>query len=97
MNEGLDLALQKLKSYIFDDPSVQEYLKLKDIIYNDPNLIEMRNKIKYLKKCDINEEQKKEYLELIQEYNRSPLIVQFKNVSEDVYNLLNEIKKEIES
>jgi len=97
MNKDITKSLKLVKDDIYDEPCVQKYLRLKNLIDKSSRLNKLYMQIKYLQKCDCNIEEKKKYYSLLKEYNEDPLIIEFNNISEQVYNLLNEIKEEIES
>lgn len=94
---NLDEAITNLKKDLLDDPLIKRYLSLEKLVNSSKELNELKKEIDYLKKCDISEEDKLKYKELMKKYNNDPLIIEFKNVSDEVYNLLNEIKEEIEN
>lgn len=71
---------------------VNEYFKLKKIIGESKYIQNLDNEIKYYQKCKMNDEEKNKYLELLDTYNNDPLIVQYKNVREEVEIILSEIK-----
>ena len=96
MNNEIKNALSKVKEDLFNEKIVQEYIKLKEIIENSEELSNLHKKISYLQKCQPTEDEKEEYFKLLKQYNENPLIVQFKSISDEVYDLLEEIKKEIE-
>ena len=97
MNKTLDEAIFLVSKDLMEDPLIQKYLSLEKLMENSPELIELKREINYLKKCDIKEEDKLKYQYLTKKYNSDPLVIEFKNISDEVYNLLNEIKEELES
>lgn len=96
MNEGFLENLKNLKIFIFSRDIVKEYFSLKDLIENNYELNKLKKKIKYLKKCQMNEKDKKFIQDLLNEYNSNPLIVNFKTIQFELVQLLEEIKTEIE-
>lgn len=96
MTKELDEAIQNTKKEILNEPVVQDYLRLKKLIESSSYLTNLEKEIKYLQKCNPTEEEKEKYFSLLKKYNEDPLVIQFKNISEDVYNFLEEVKKELE-
>lgn len=96
MNNEIKESLNKVKKDLLNEPVVQEYLRLKELILESDELSKLKKRISFLQKCHPSEEEKDEYYKLLNEYNNNPLIIQFKSVSDDVCNLLEEVKKELE-
>ncbi len=96
MNSEILKNIKELQNDILDEPLIKKYIVLKEIYDNSIELKSLRNKIKSLKNCHIKDEEKVEYYRILKEYNNNPLVIEFKNVSDDVCNFLEEIKKEIE-
>ena len=96
MNSEIKESLNKVKKDLLDEPIVQEYIRLKELIFKSDELSNLKKCISFLQKCNPSEEEKEEYYKLLNEYNKNPLIIQFKSVSDDVCDLLEEIKKELE-
>ena len=96
MNNDIKESLNKVKKDLLNEPIVKEYLRLKELILESDELSKLKKRISFLQKCHVSEEEKDEYYKLLNEYNNNPLIIQFKSVSDDVCNLLEEIKKELE-
>jgi cell fate (sporulation/competence/biofilm development) regulator YmcA (YheA/YmcA/DUF963 family) len=97
MSKEIDEAIEKIKGDIDNDPLIMRYLKLEELISSSESLNSLKKEIDFLKKCNINEEEKVKYKDLLNKYNSDPLVIEFKNISDEVYNLLEEIKEEIES
>ena len=96
MNNDIKESLNKVKKDLLNEPIVKEYVRLKELILESDELSKLKKRISFLQKCHVSEEEKDEYYKLLNEYNNNPLIIQFKSVSDDVCNLLEEIKKELE-
>ena len=92
MNKVSDSILE-LKETIFKEPTVQEYLTLKKAIKESEELIKLQEDILYFNKNNQSMKAK----ELMEIYNSHPLIVNYNNVKDDVNDLLNEIKAELEN
>lgn len=93
---SLDEALKSLNAELKGNPLIEKYQRLNKLIHESDELTRMRNEISFLQKCDDNEEEKQRYYDLLSIYNKNPLIIEFKNTSNDVYNLLMEIKDNLE-
>ena len=96
MNNDIKESLNKVKKDLLNEPIVKEYVRLKELILESDELSKLKKRISFLQKCHVSEEEKDEYYKLLNEYNNNPLIIQFKSVSDDVCDLLEEIKKELE-
>jgi len=97
MSKEIDETVETIKDDLLNDPLIIRYLELEKLISSSESLNSLKKEIDYLKKCNINEEEKIKYKNLLEQYNSNPLVNEFKNVSDDVFNLLEEIKEEIES
>lgn len=93
MNEEIYDLLLILKKDILEEPIIVEYLRLEKIINNSPEISSLRKKIEFLKKCNVDEQEKEQYYNLLKEYNSNPLVIQYNNISSDVMDFLDEIKK----
>lgn len=96
MNNEIKEKLNIVKKDLLDEPIVQEYLRLKELVLKSDELSNLKKQISFLQKCNPTNEEKEEYYRLLNEYNNNPLVIQFKSVSEDVCDLLEEVKKELE-
>ena len=96
MNNEIKNALNKVKEDLFNEEIVQEYIRLKEVIEKSEELSNLQKRISFLQKCNPTNDEKEEYYKLLKQYNENPLIIQFKNISDEVYDLLEEIKKELE-
>jgi len=97
MSKEIDETIETIKDDLLNDPLIIRYLELEKLISSSESLNSLKKEIDHLKKCNINEEEKIKYKNLLEQYNSNPLVNEFKNVSDDVFNLLEEIKEEIES
>jgi len=97
MNKEIDEAIESIKDDLLNDPLINRYLELEELISSSESLNSLKKEINYLKKCNINEEEKIKYKNLLKQYNNNPLVTEFRNVSDEVFNLLEEIKEELES
>lgn len=97
MSKEIDETIETIKDDLLNDPLIIRYLELEKLVSSSEYLNSLKKEIDYLKKCNINEEEKIKYKNLLEQYNSNPLVNEFKNVSDDVFNLLEEIKEEIES
>ncbi|MFA6755935.1 MAG: YlbF family regulator [Bacilli bacterium] len=96
MNKEIKDNIDNLKSELMNDPTILEFLDLKKEVENDRVLKNLRNKIQFLKDCKMNDEQKNNYNKLLDEYNKNPLVINYKRAEENAYDLLNEIKDNLE-
>ena len=96
MNKEIKESLNKIKEDLLSEQIVQEYIRLKELIEKSDELSSLRKHISYLQNCHPSDENRKEYYKLLKQYNNNPLVIQFRSVSDEVYDLLEEIKKELE-
>lgn len=97
-------VLARLKTSLNEEPLVQEYFMAKDLVFNDPFLLNLAEKIKALQKeitrnvLDINKHQAltNEYQKLKAEYDTHPYVVNYNALLCDVNELLSELKSIIE-
>lgn len=97
MNKNIEKTTLELKDELVKNPLIDKYIRLKKLIEESSELNKLKSQLEYLKKCDMSEEDKIKYRELMKEYSSNPLIVEFNNINEAVVDLLNEIKEEIEN
>ena len=97
----LEKNLQEVHSILFDEPLVKEYLSLKKQIESSEYLSSLQKEIiiheKEMTKNANDEEvyfkEKEIYEDLKSKFDNDPLIINFKNVSEDLLYILNEVKQ----
>ncbi len=85
---NVDKCLDDLYEELINYPVVKEYLRLKDLYNKDEELKELRKEIARLKQEGKDEEHKN----LLEAYNRHPLVNNYFASREEVRNLLLEIK-----
>lgn len=85
---NLDVLLEQLKTALDNNEEIKEYLSLKEIVENDPELKKMRQEIARL----TNEGKVEEKNNLIETYNSHPIVVNYNESRTEVINLLNQIK-----
>ena len=90
MDKVIKLA-QELNQELISLPEMKEYLRLKELYHNDQELKELRENIARLK----NENKEEERNNLLQIYNRHPLVNNYFMAKEEVMAILNEIQKEL--
>ena len=101
---NFEIALNSLKDELFSLNEVKEYFRLKDEIENNAELKDLLLSIgKYQRlmatNIDNNEEYsfaKENYELAMKKYKNHPLIVNFENVKEEVYQIILQIKQIIE-
>ena len=85
-----------LKNEIVNSSLYKEYLYLKKSISEEKTLQKCFNLQKFLQKCDITLEEKRQYDEANKIINSSPLVSNFKMIENDLRNTLIEIKEILE-
>ncbi|MEA5061305.1 MAG: YlbF family regulator [Erysipelotrichaceae bacterium] len=96
----MDKVIEKanlLRDYLNSLPEIKEYLSLKRIVEDDSLLKELRNHIIDLETRFRNgEDVGSEMKEAKKEYDSNPIVVNYKQSSDTVLALLDEIKRTIE-
>lgn len=87
MDKIIEEALS-LRQEINNLPEIKEYLRLKNLFENDESLKEMRYNIAKLKSED-KEEERKNLLDL---YNKHPLVNNYEIAKQEAIDILNTIK-----
>lgn len=101
MNNNFEQAVAKLKTIIDEEPLIVEYRRLKTLIENDEEIKEIQEKVVFYqkemcKKMDDDEKYlhaKEEYEKYEKVYRNHPLVINFKELQQDVFEFLNEIKQ----
>lgn len=104
MNNKIKEHVDDLKSSLLEDELVKEYLSLKKEVYENEYLESLREKIKTAQKNMAKsllddgdyEAYKKEYESLMEEYKSHPIVHNYENISEQIKDLLLEIKDILE-
>ena len=97
----LEKKLQEVHSILFDEPFVKEYLSLKKQIESSEYLSSLQKEIvmhekemtKNVNDDDIYFKEKEIYEDFKSKFDNDPLIINFKNVSEELLDILNEVKQ----
>lgn len=87
MNNQLNEKVLTLKTQLYEEEVVKEYLRLKKIFYENEELSLMRKEIATLYSLKKYEEHKK----LKEEYENIPLVKNFYTLKEELYDLFKEI------
>jgi len=98
---NINLLLKDAKNELYSEPVVQEYFSLRQAIENDKELTELiaKRKEHQLLMCKnenndaIYFENKDKYESLDSLIKENPLMINFKQVEEEVYELLLQVKK----
>lgn len=96
----MDKVIEKanrLRDYLNNLPEIKEYLLLKQIVEEDPSLKELRNHIIDLETRFRNGEDVSDEMKTAKKkYDSNPVVVNYKQSSDTVLSLLDEIKRTIE-
>lgn len=93
MDKVLD-ASRKLRKYLFDMPEVKEYFVLLKAFENDLRLSKLRSEIIELETRFRNGEEVTERIKTAKkEYDSDPLVINYRQSSRNVIELLEEIKR----
>ena len=91
-----DSLINNLKKDLIKEPVVQEYLRLKNVVDNSEELHRLEMEIKYIKKCEMSDEEITEYNTLLKKYNENPIIVNYLSAQKEMHDFLNELKEEFD-
>lgn len=83
MNNSLKLA-KKLNEELKNIPLFVEFFKVEKEFNESNCLNQLRNEMKFLKKCNMNEEDLKKYKSLKNEYDSNPLVKNYLSLKEEV-------------
>ena len=84
MSDVIELS-KELRKELDNNPTIIEYHRYKDLVENDKELIILRNEIK--KSVNDLEKRKK----LLEQYNSSPIVINYNILKEEVRLILKEI------
>ncbi len=85
---------EKINSLIKNSDAYKEYLKYKNIIESDEQLLELKNKLNSMKKKNCKNHDEKlvdEYYKLEKEYNNNILVKKYSESKENLSRILNDI------
>ena len=92
MNDDIISQAKELRKSIDELPSVQEYYSVRALYENDKELKKMRSEIARLK----NEGKEEERKNLLERYNKHPLVNNYEASKEEVISILSVIKNIID-
>ena len=100
MNDNLLDLVNKVKEQIDNEPIVQEFFRLKKIVENDAEIASFTEKMHYherqmtlnMNNNEIYFKEKEEFEKYKSLLDNNPILVDYNNVCEEVYNLLLEVK-----
>lgn len=103
--DKIDSLLKDIKKDLSNDPTIKEYVHLRNIIQNDEYLLSLEKDIKKHQRamCELrhNEEifskEKALYEKASQEFDANPIVKNYQIAKEEAFNLLNEIKGVLEA
>ena len=98
--DKIEESLQKVKKELFNNPSVKEYFRLKDIVKNDKTINELNKEIKLHQKLmcqnknndEIYFKEKELYESNLKLLESNPIYVNFNEIKEEVNVLLVEVR-----
>ena len=100
----VDKLLQNAKENLYQNEIVKEYFRLAEIIKNDAELLSLEQNMKVHERgMTLNMDNDEVYFkekELFEKYKleieQNPIYIDFKNVEEEVFALLLEVKRALE-
>ena len=104
MNNDIKEQVLKIKNILLSDPKIKEFLELKEEVKNNKEILEYQDKIRALQKKmtkNVMDKEKyavakKEYLEVLDQYQNHPLVYNYIKLSEEIKDILLEIKEILE-
>lgn len=101
----IDSLLTDIKKELHSEPCIQEYLRLKSILEKDEGLSNLDKEVKLHQRLmcenrnnkEVFEKEKALYEKASKEFDSNPVVINYKNVKEEVYALLEEIKGVLEA
>ncbi len=90
----MEEVAEKINSLIKNSDAYKDYLKYKNIVESDEQLLELKNKLNSMKKknCKNHDENLvNEYYELEKEYNNNILVKKYNESKENLTLILNDI------
>lgn len=92
MNKNLDDKVIQVKNEISNLELVKEYNFYCDLFFSSQELKQLNNRIKFLKKCEMTENEKDEYYRLLNQYNNHPIVSNYKMLKKEIEELKLEVK-----
>ena len=90
MNDSIKIA-KELNEILKNHPLIIEFKKVENEFLTSKYLLNLKNEINYYKKCTMSNEDREKYLQLKKEYDNNPLVINYKQLKEEV----DDFKKEI--
>lgn len=98
--DKIEEKLQEVKTQLFNNPSVKEYFRLKDIVENDKTIKELNNLIKLHQKLmcqnknndEIYFKEKELYETNLKLLESNPIYINYNEIKEEVNSLLVEVR-----
>ena len=91
MNNILNDA-KEIREYLDNTKLFKEFYELQNAVNNSHELHKLENKVKYLKKCVMTDEEKEAYYKAKKEYEENPLLLNYLEIKKEVELLKEEIK-----
>ena len=92
MNKNLNDKIIQVKDEIAALDLVKEYNFYRDLFLNSEELKQLNNRIKFLKKCEMSNEEKDEYYRLLNIYSSHPIVSNYNALKKDIEELKLEVK-----
>ncbi len=92
MNKDLNEKAIQVNEEISSLDLVKEYNFYHNLFFNSNELKQLDNRIKFLKKCDMTDEEKREYYSLLDKYNNHPVVSNYKALKKEIEELKLEVK-----
>ena len=100
----IDSLLKDIKKELYSEPCIQEFLRLKSVIEKDEDLSKLDKEVRLHQRLmcenrnnkEVFEKEKALYEKASKEFDSNPVVINYKNVKEEVYALLEEVKEALE-
>ena len=101
---NVDIALKNAKEQLYSLPLIKEYFSLREKINNNEEIASfIENMHHYEREMTLNINDDEKYIAAKEEYEKCrsfldnhPLFIDYKNISDEVYSLLVEVKEILE-
>ncbi len=93
MNSAIRSDLNVIKELLQKEELVKEFLSLKSQIDSSKEIRNIRNKMKFYKKCNMSEDEKEEYYKAKKLLDNNPLLLNFEETKKEIDHFKREIKE----
>lgn len=92
MNKNLNDKIIQVQKLISQSELVKEYNFYHDLFLSSEELKQLNNQIKFLKNCNMSEQDRSLYYELLNKYNNHPIVSNYNNLKMEIDELKMEVR-----